>query len=553
MKGFDILKSKHREWSVALEEEIAFQRESGGRRYRLSDGILLNEDGGEHFYSFLMDADVALPDNAPVRVEVEGKPVRGKVVEVEGFEITLALEDYIGDRVDSTDLYCEPWELLKALKERLDEALEERGEECRLAAMLFTSPEKKRDLKVRYGQEAAVEAASKHRVSFVWGPPGTGKTETLARIADTHILKNHRVLILSHNNVAFDGAILRIGKLLAGGGRLHRGLVVRWGFARLPEIRDHPFLLASRLAESRFPELAQSIRKLTARNREMSRQMRNLRGSASVELGAELAELKNRLKEIRALLRDEEVACAERAEVLGVTFSKAVADPAMRDWLFHHVVVDEASMAYIPQVAFAATRARKSLVIAGDFRQLPPIALARTDAVDRWLTRDIFDETGVSSAVEKGKAPFPLVMLREQWRMHPRISAIPNKVAYAGLLRDRPEVEGRTRPITMSNPFSGQPVVFVDLSGAGAVAYKDYEGSHFNILSALVCTFLAGHALEQRAYVAVITPYAAQARLVLALTRDLFGEKLNPRGGSEEGVVAATVHRFQGSDRDVVI
>ena len=41
-------------------------------------------------------------------------------------------------------------------------------------------------------------------VTFVWRPPGTGKTYTLARTAANHYFRKKKVLILSHSNQAVD-------------------------------------------------------------------------------------------------------------------------------------------------------------------------------------------------------------------------------------------------------------------------------------------------------------------------------------------------------------
>ena len=44
-------------------------------------------------------------------------------------------------------------------------------------------------------------------ITFVWGPPGTGKTQTLAKIALKHIENEEKVLMLSYSNVSVDGAV----------------------------------------------------------------------------------------------------------------------------------------------------------------------------------------------------------------------------------------------------------------------------------------------------------------------------------------------------------
>ena len=62
---------------------------------------------------------------------------------------------------------------------------------------------------------------------------------------------------------------------------------------------------------------------------------------------------------------------------------------------FDVVLLDEASMAYIPQSVYAASLARRRVVYIGDFYQLPPIALSEGELSNKWLQRDIFEFTKV--------------------------------------------------------------------------------------------------------------------------------------------------------------
>lgn len=39
---------------------------------------------------------------------------------------------------------------------------------------------------------------------IVWGPPGTGKTYTLARVVANKFVKGKRIIVLAHSNKAVD-------------------------------------------------------------------------------------------------------------------------------------------------------------------------------------------------------------------------------------------------------------------------------------------------------------------------------------------------------------
>lgn len=54
-----------------------------------------------------------------------------------------------------------------------------------------------------------IENAIKTDISYLWGPPGTGKTKTLAFLINYFCLKNERTLICSNTNMAVDQVILK--------------------------------------------------------------------------------------------------------------------------------------------------------------------------------------------------------------------------------------------------------------------------------------------------------------------------------------------------------
>lgn len=144
---------------------------------------LLAEIGSGWIYLFLMDYELFLPDDTPVRIEIQ-------VISIDGFEITLALDGSIGTYVSKVDMYCEPWKLLEALKIRLKET-EQRNYQLSMKLLNSHSHLHRGTLPKsiigkgtrNYEQELALKTVYKQDLTFIWGPPGTGKTETLANIA----------------------------------------------------------------------------------------------------------------------------------------------------------------------------------------------------------------------------------------------------------------------------------------------------------------------------------------------------------------------------------
>lgn len=100
---------------------------------------------------------------------------------------------------------------------------------------------------------------------------------------------------------------------------------------------------------------------------------------------------------------------------------------------------------------------------------------------------------------------------------------------------------------TWQKPLNGKPLVLTDLSGLLTVCTKVSDNSRINVLSAFLSFFIALQT-DKRYNVGMITPYHAQARLLHAMIRDV--ASVNPEINF---ISSATVHQFQGSEKDVII
>ena len=119
----------------------------------------------------------------------------------------------MGADVPALEFSAEPWRLLNALIERLDDM---RNNPSEIVKALICDGQKSIDYgnsRITRGQQEAVKMSKNQPITFVWGPPGTGKTQTLAKIALAHIEQGSRVLMLSYSNVSVDGAIMRVYKM----------------------------------------------------------------------------------------------------------------------------------------------------------------------------------------------------------------------------------------------------------------------------------------------------------------------------------------------------
>ena len=109
-------------------------------------------------------------------------------------------------------------------------------------------------------------------------------------------------------------------------------------------------------------------------------------------------------------------------------------------------------MAFVPQVAFAASLGKR-MIVCGDFKQLPPIASAHHSFVSEWLKEDIFHKAGVTETIKEGKLHPHLFLLKEQRRMHPDISSFTNKYIYQSLVGDHKNVAAARQEIVAKHPF----------------------------------------------------------------------------------------------------
>ncbi|MFI6692079.1 AAA domain-containing protein [Streptomyces sp. NPDC050433] len=527
-------------------------------------------------------------------------------------------------------------------------------------------------------QRQAVERALVDDVLFLWGPPGTGKTDVIGHIIEGSRRQGLSVLFLAPTKVAVDQALIRICDLLAKEEGFDDGLVQRAGEITVPALREKygdqvdGGLVAARLKarlDDSLAQLADALRRAreavamhdkvaglradlasqqrihveaasartthnaalhegrsfisaqeaviakiglpsglfagrkqaqldTARAaatqagfqvqqaatglaaadnalRRATAEITRIRGSLSAELPkldglpprqalADQAEhLQQQINGLEEQRRKIAQTVRSKCHVLGATVAKAVQSRKLLDSV-DVVVIDEAGMVDLPSAWYAAGLAGKRLVMAGDFRQLPAVTKASSDRratpderehAERWSARDVFQAAGLVTAGGSVVNDPRLVALDTQYRMRGAICDLVNTVAYP----DAPLVTGRGDGSRIPfNTLVDVPVMLVDTSrqripGRDHQTNTVHEAAVHELVRGLQYEgVLPGRKGEQACAgeratdrLAVIAPYKAQVKALQSSLGYRFGERF-------EGLVD-TVHRFQGSQRPIVI
>lgn len=325
-------------------------------------------------------------------------------------------------------------------------------------------------------QEAVARAAGCSVFHLIWGPPGTGKTRVIPEIVNQAREAQTRedVLLGAFTNTALDNILM----------------------ALLEKDPRAEFLRIGRAEAS--PELA-----------------RRLGDRAGQCFSEDLARTIHSARELRARL--------DEVPVVAATAHRASTHPYLRQREFGLVLVDEAGQLTEPLTLGLLVRARRFVLI-GDDRQLPPVVRTpelRTSLFER-LKRQCENEM-----------PDAVTLLNTQYRMHPEIMGLSNRLYYDGQL-----ISGVTAP--ERQPPDGEPLTFVPVESGESRA--SISGGRSNAAEAGVVEAIARQLLTSvpAGSIGVISPFRAQVAL---LRQKLAGT----------GITIDTVERYQGGEREVVI
>jgi superfamily I DNA and/or RNA helicase len=688
------------EMGAALNKELEIARKasSGERANEIREGVKTRKKGNAFVYEFEELTGYPPDEGVQVSFTVGEKSSSGKYLGEINSKFVFEFEADLGESITLGTIISDPLFLLEKQISILsaDEPFENvvALSSIGLAEYLkvdLLSPNKSFMNGLNPLQSDALDVVAKNSVTYIWGPPGTGKTTTMGSIVAALASLGQKVLLVSNTNLAIDTALERCldrfsdVKELSGGEMLRLGTMVKPELIKkysskidldtlfeievvplrakidsisgtlrrkkdqlsdlLENQREYDLHLAKSLGSVKAREKANGLRidlekakneipvfmaKIAALENELTetisksgigRMFSKSRNPGAIRINInetqskydqahkavlritseipiveqeileierdaatskewltqnpDAANIATKIASLRgetaideeaiAVLQEEisqkRTALMQNAQVIACTAYKPLLDKEIIAMKFDCVVVDEASMLQLPLYYCAAALAQKRIVIAGDFRQLPPIVRvgsnsSRSDSpaaaleadMKALMTENAFTKSGVIAKSKIGEKSVELIALRDQYRMRQPISDIISETFY-------PEHTLRTVAEKMDKPtpWGNEAFLFFDTTSLEPESSTVNGRSRRNLMHALTVQAIAEQLFENgwelkstaNKSFGIITPYAKQSSFIESLLTT------DPEKHVKGGI--STVHRFQGNERDLMI
>ncbi|WP_066016945.1 DEAD/DEAH box helicase [Endozoicomonas atrinae] len=367
-------------------------------------------------------------------------------------------------------------------------------------------------------------------ISFLWGPPGSGKTYTLGALLASLMVQypEKKILLLSSTNTAVDLALVSVDNALS------------------QLISEHsPYAAAANIARNRTIRLGNNFRAghftgrehlIPAADKKLLDELRQLEleepSKEDIKNYAFWREARDTLrKKIKAhsllLLKNNQLS-AQTTTRAAFTFEE------LQQVNYDLIVFDEASQVGIPH-ALALMPLGKHCLFAGDYKQLAPICISKTPLAREWIGQSMFKYYRKSAEW--------CCLLDEQSRMAEPISQLISNIFYDGLLRVAEDAqsscEWRTTRESVANK---SPIKILSVSEDFKWSQK-YNGPIRHESALALAKFLASISADERNNCVVLTPFRAQRALIKNVLKKEGMGKLN----------VSTIHRSQGSEYDTVL
>ena len=562
---------------IAIASEIEAVRERPSSDV-LTDGKRAGHPGGEEVLYRFETTNPSLRFAEECRATLPDRSITIQPVDVTEQAITFRFPVDCGDAVAEVELEWENDFVLRRIQEALMHLLDRVERRDRIKRMIHpeqseiampggakektdsTQPDAPIDIREdgmrNEAQYDAIQKAMVQPVSYIWGPPGTGKTATLAYIMANYVIRGKSVLFVSNTNRAVDNGMLGLMDAMeALGLRSITRRITRFGERILESERLDSIHFEHQLAEmmqSQMQEAADlqhwldalSLPDLTPQQKHhIEQKIERMGGQEAVE------------DQIREITQKERHAFVQlrRFKVIGTTLARVCTSDMLEPMEFDAVVVDEASMASIPYMLVMASKAKEHLVIVGDPMQLPPIAITGDAESRSVLEQDLFAAVSGAKSTEElfqwhDDHPGFTSFFNIQYRMQSDLAKVISEVFYEGRLLSAADMvaDGRIGPattgssITLLDSSPMRPSLRQDTRRRG---FQPINDIHVTLLSDLVRQLLIKDRVALHE-IGIIVPFRST---VWHLRRELRGK--NRWFDLEIG----TIHTFQGREKRVII
>jgi flagellar biosynthesis GTPase FlhF len=338
-------------------------------------------------------------------------------------------------------------------------------------------------------------------IKFIFGPPGTGKTTTLANLIKENFEKKRKsksfdkILVLTTTNKAADVLTLKLLDKIEDGDKSWI-----WRFVSTHDSR---------------------------------------------------IESEGVLKSRDAKIQNSEKACV--ISTMARFPYDGFNEIPLKKVSWDLIIIDEASMIPIAHVLYSLNvnlKHKAKFIIAGDPFQIGPIV-----NVDELKDENIYTMVNLNSFSKPSTSPhFKVDCLKTQYRAIPSIGKLFSDYVYNGVLEHHRKSESQKK-LTISFPVNDINFLLFPVNNSTLFAAKSIEKSNVHLYSALYTFELLAkinsdllHSKQKEKWsIGVISPYRRQVEIVNKLWES--------RGFESEmiDVSIGTVHGFQGDECDIII
>jgi superfamily I DNA and/or RNA helicase len=533
----------------ALDHEIIeAKRDTKKNTYRVSDIERINLTTGAKIYVASLDIeedeDPKLVEDLPITIRIGGLTFDTKVLDYDkvGDKIYFQLDKDLSKFYGNISIQADASWILEKIKERLQTSQTNGSIETPISKFIESKVLPKKisnlvdtkntaTLSLDESQLSAFNFANQHDLSIIWGPPGTGKSHTLAIIIDNFFKKSEKTLVTCIANVAVDSITIKLLDLIERQRiQVKQGEILRIGYTRDKKLLETEYL---------FPDnsITKNIRQ---RILQIDEKLQNTPKGQGLELKKVRQDLREKLKnEINSLIMNSKVTFS--------TASKFFVDSTLNSREYDNLIIDEASMVSIPHFIALGLTIKKRIIITGDFRQLGPVVLSQSEVSKKWLHRDIFEFSGINPKETLIDHP-AMKQLLIQRRSHESICNLINRPFYQGKLKS--DTKFGNDEIVHMEPFKGKIIVYKRLDANNKVEFTR-KGSRLNRNSAKVILNLLDIYSQYDSLnntIGIVTPYRGQVKLI----QELIALRKYPIR-FRELIKVGTIHAFQGSECDLII
>lgn len=272
-----------KEFIDALSIEIdALKRGKGGSIVTVYNGELIRQTLDLFIYQFTLENFLIALDDTPANIEVNGKEYECDIISVTGQQVQISIKQKLSERIPSAKIKTNTWYLLERLKKKYEENLNTQNrfdnsdklfqdQNSKIDGGNFNSSYSITGYPPNPSQHKAIESSINDFISIIWGPPGTGKTATIARAIESHLNIGRKVLLLSHSNNAVDQALTKVAEQMKKN-YYNEGQLVRLGTPKAEMLKiiesKCPLVLIDKIAEFKSKEL---IREKEELNRKLEK------------------------------------------------------------------------------------------------------------------------------------------------------------------------------------------------------------------------------------------------------------------------------------------